>query len=166
MIILADICDSFLNFCRLSLQLLFSQLLYSAPPQLFWWAQIGKNSGQRCVLWNVIFHKLTNWCNTYINLIQFASYARELNDNAWGNLDAIEGHLATFAVSITSENVDSGAAPNLTIYNMDQRAQDLAEATGIDMILYAPIVEKSEKTGWQQYVSESSQKWIAQDYVG
>lgn len=73
--------------------------------------------------------------------------------------------MATLAVAITSENVDSGRAPNITIHNMDQRAQDIADVTGIDMVLYAPIVESSQKSAWQEFNYESSQNWLAQDYV-
>eukprot|EP00526_Cylindrotheca_closterium_P004007 CAMPEP_0113645796 /NCGR_PEP_ID=MMETSP0017_2-20120614/24155_1 /TAXON_ID=2856 /ORGANISM="Cylindrotheca closterium" /LENGTH=1160 /DNA_ID=CAMNT_0000557583 /DNA_START=12 /DNA_END=3494 /DNA_ORIENTATION=- /assembly_acc=CAM_ASM_000147 len=95
---------------------------------------------------------------------EFESFARELNDIAWNNMDTMVGQLATLAVSITSENVDNGMTPNVTIANMDRRTQDIAESTGIDMIMYAPIVERSLKSGWQQYASESSQEWITQDY--
>lgn len=97
--------------------------------------------------------------------LQFESFGREFNDNTWSNLDTIIGQLATLAMSITSENSDSGMAPNTTIQNMDYRTKDIVESTGIDMILYAPIVERSLQSGWQQYASESSQEWIAQDYV-
>ena len=80
-------------------------------------------------------------------------------------MDTIVSQMATLSVAVTSESVDTGMAPNINIHNLDRRAQDIADFTGIDMILYAPIVETMDMTGWQQYASESSQRWIAQDYV-
>ncbi|CAJ1964566.1 unnamed protein product [Cylindrotheca closterium] len=95
---------------------------------------------------------------------EFESFTREFNENALNNLDTIVGQLTTLAVAITFENVDLGTAPNITIQNLDQRAQGMADFSGIDMILYAPIIERSQKSGWQKYAAISSQEWIEQDF--
>lgn len=67
-------------------------------------------------------------------------------------------------MEVTALSSDSDAAPNITILNYDRRALEIANLTGIDMIIYVPIVEASKKSEWESYAVQS-QGWIEQDFV-
>jgi hypothetical protein len=73
--------------------------------------------------------------------------------------------LRSLATAITSLAVDSNHGfPNVTIPHFDLRAQEIAELTGAEMIMFVPFVEEEVRTGWEQYAVEH-QGWIRQDYV-
>ncbi|CAJ1964564.1 unnamed protein product [Cylindrotheca closterium] len=96
-------------------------------------------------------------------LTELEGYSREFNDIAQINKDNIFGQLRSVTVEVTSLSMDHKAAPNITLLNYDRRALDIVNATGIDMVLYVPIVEASQKEEYESYAVQS-QGWIAQDY--
>jgi hypothetical protein len=52
----------------------------------------------------------------------------------------------------------------VTIGHFDIRAQEIAEFTGVDMVLFLPVVEQSYRSQWESHAIES-QGWIVEDYV-
>lgn len=77
------------------------------------------------------------------------------------------GQLRTLATAITivAETHDVGHSfPNLTIPHFDLRAEEIAELTGAEMILFVPFVEESERPGFESYAVQN-QYWIEEGYV-
>lgn len=52
----------------------------------------------------------------------------------------------------------------MTIGHFDIRAQEIAEFTGVDMVIFLPFVEQSYRSQWESHAIES-QGWIVEDYV-
>lgn len=94
----------------------------------------------------------------------FESYSREFNDIAQSNRDTIFGQLKSASMEVTALSSDSNLAPNITLQNFEQRASDMVETTGMDMVLYVPLVESNQQSEWESYAVQS-QGWIAQDFV-
>ena len=99
-------------------------------------------------------------------ILQFQSYARETADIAENNANKIFGQLQSFATAITSVAIQTNnyGFPNVTVPHFDKRAQEIANLTGAEMIMFAPFVNQNEKEGWERYAVQH-QDWISQDYV-
>ena len=99
-------------------------------------------------------------------ILQFQSYARETADIAENNANKIFGQLQSFATAITSVAIQTNnyGFPNVTVPHFDKRAQEIANLTGAEMIMFAPFVNQNEKEGWESYAVQH-QDWISQDYV-
>ncbi|CAB9527019.1 Receptor-type guanylate cyclase gcy [Seminavis robusta] len=105
----------------------------------------------------------------------FESFARETADIAENNAENSLGHLRNLATAITSQVVDNEQAtfPFVTIPHFDLRTQEIADLTGIEMILFVPFVtqqdaktssqEQQAHDDWETYTMEH-QDWILQDY--
>ena len=77
------------------------------------------------------------------------------------------GQLRTLATAITcvAETHNMGHSfPNLTIPHFDLRAEEIAELTGAEMILFVPFVEEPERPGFESYAVQN-QYWIEEAYV-
>mmetsp|Transcript_41900 Transcript_41900/g.100953 ORF Transcript_41900/g.100953 Transcript_41900/m.100953 type:complete len:364 (+) Transcript_41900:48-1139(+) len=94
---------------------------------------------------------------------EFQSFARGFHDVSKINLDNIIGHLKTLSVSVTSESAQYKSTPNITLHNLDHRAQEIANFSGIEMVLYIPLVDASLRSDWESYAIQN-QGWIAKDY--
>ncbi|KAL3937662.1 MAG: hypothetical protein SGBAC_007278 [Bacillariaceae sp.] len=94
---------------------------------------------------------------------EFESYSREFNDIAQANKDNWFIQLRSATMEVTSlSSQGSASAPNLMMNNYDRRALDITNATGMDMVLYVPLVETSEKAAFESFAVQA-QGWIAQD---
>ena len=96
---------------------------------------------------------------------EFHSFARETADIAENNAENTFGQLKSLATAMTSVAQDSkDRFPNTTVPHFDLRAQEIAELTGAEMILWVPFVDRKDQSGWESYAVEN-QDWVAQDYV-
>lgn len=105
---------------------------------------------------------------------EFQSYARETADIAENNAENTFGQLKTLATALTSIARDNDASenpnntgavfPEIVIPHFDLRTKEIADLTGIEMIVFAPFVDAAAKDSWEAHEVET-QDWITQDYV-
>ena len=77
------------------------------------------------------------------------------------------GQFQTLATAITSHAVDSNGTksfPNVIIPHFDLRSQEIVDLTGAEMIMFVPLVENSNRQGWEKFANDNLW-WIAQDSV-
>ena len=77
------------------------------------------------------------------------------------------GQFQSLAITVTSYAMGANGTssfPNATIPHFDFRSQEIVDLTGAEMIMFVPLVEKSNRRGWEDYAN-SNLWWIAQDYV-
>ena len=76
----------------------------------------------------------------------------------------VEG-VDALATSITSyARATSATFPNVTIPHFDIRAQEIAELTGAEMIMFIPFVEEADREAFEVYAVQH-QGWIAEGIV-
>lgn len=52
--------------------------------------------------------------------------------------------------------------PNVTIRHFDVRAREAEALTGVELIVFSPIVTDSNRAGWEEY-AWTHQNWIEED---
>jgi hypothetical protein len=94
---------------------------------------------------------------------QFKAYATELARNANSNAKAIAGQVKSLSLSATSVALSHDMAwPNVTFPHFDRQAREAEDLTGIELLIFSPIVPYDEKDGWEEYAWEH-QDWIRND---
>src|SRR3569832_756946 len=67
--------------------------------------------------------------------------------------------LSTAVTSISLYN--NFSRPNVTVPYFDRRAREMQDLTGVDTVIFAPIVRRPDTSGWEKYAWEN-QDWIEQ----
>lgn len=52
----------------------------------------------------------------------------------------------------------------MTIPHFDRRTEQIAEYTGVDVVMFLPFVEEENKAQWEAHAIRS-QDWLVDDYV-
>ncbi|KAG7354797.1 adenylate/guanylate cyclase [Nitzschia inconspicua] len=96
---------------------------------------------------------------------QYLDFQNEIIDGATRQAEAFLGKLLTISNTITAFTHTTGnnSWPNVTIQNFDiLTSTAFEEEVGPEFFLFAPIVEKSQKKGWEEYAVQH-QGWIKDD---
>jgi len=81
------------------------------------------------------------------------------------NAESIFGQLHVLSTTVTSLTMSKNMAwPNVTIPHFDLRAREAEDLSGLELIVFSPVVTQEEKAGWEQYAWEH-QDWIAEDLL-
>lgn len=98
----------------------------------------------------------------------FESFARETADIAENNAAMTFGQLKSLSTAITSVSQDSETEsfPSVSVPHFDLRAREIADLTGIEMVLFVPFVNGTaqDKREWETF-ELANQDWILQDYA-
>ena len=96
-------------------------------------------------------------------LEQFRTFADEIVDMSNTNAENIFGQVNNLATTITSYSSSSNRTwPNVTLPHFDLRAREAEDLSGIELIIFMPVVTESEKLGWEDYAWKH-QTWIDED---
>ncbi|KAG7358840.1 adenylate/guanylate cyclase [Nitzschia inconspicua] len=96
---------------------------------------------------------------------QYLNFQIDIIDGATRQAEAFLGKLLTISNTITAFTHTTGnnSWPNVTIQNFDiLTSTAFEEEVGPEFFLFAPIVEKSQKKGWEEYAMQH-QRWIKDD---
>lgn len=89
-------------------------------------------------------------------------FAHEVTDMTNENARTIMGQLHTLATATTSYANASGLAwPNVSVPHFDIRTGEAEDLSGIELIVFSPIVAPSQLSQWEAYAWEH-QDWIAE----
>lgn len=95
--------------------------------------------------------------------MQFTSYAKEISRIADDNAKAVIGQVHSLSTTVTSIVVHNKFSwPNVSMPHFDRRAREAEGLTGIELLLFVPIVAFDERDGWEEYAWEN-QGWIDED---
>eukprot|EP00980_Cylindrotheca_fusiformis_P017450 scaffold5439_cov132-Cylindrotheca_fusiformis.AAC.9 len=113
------------------------------------------------VRWSLVLPLISYWTLPAVKSFEL----RETIEIAENNADNMFGQLRTFATSITSNEIDSpNKFPNVSVAHFDLRSGEISNITGIEMLLYVPLIEQSDRAEFLAFASEN-QDWITQDYA-
>ena len=94
---------------------------------------------------------------------QFDAFSDEIFDVAESNAARIFGQMHSLSTTVTSFGTSSKVVwPNATLPHFDLRAKEAEELTGMELIVFSPVVLERELLGWEQYAWEH-QSWIEED---
>jgi hypothetical protein len=83
--------------------------------------------------------------------------------NADTNAAHIFSQIHTLSTAITSTAISEEMVwPNVTMRHFDLRAREAEELTGVELIVFSPIVTDSNRAGWEEY-AWTHQQWIEED---
>lgn len=96
---------------------------------------------------------------------QFYNFAEEIVNNAESNAKAIVGQVKSLSIAVTSAAITNGMVwPNVTVSHFDRQAREAEALTGIELLVFSPIVPYEEKEGWEAYAWDH-QSWIQEDLM-
>jgi hypothetical protein len=96
-------------------------------------------------------------------LTQFNAYAGDIAQNANSNAKKIASQVKILGTSLTSVALSKEMTwPNVTMPHFDLHAREAEELTGIELLVFSPIVPYEEKDGWEEYAWDN-QGWIQKD---
>lgn len=94
---------------------------------------------------------------------QFSNSAREISRLTEENVKSTIGQVHSLSVMVTSIAMSNNATwPYVSVPHFARRAREAEELTGIELLLFAPIVPHDEREDWERYAWEH-QVWIDQD---
>jgi hypothetical protein len=90
-------------------------------------------------------------------------YAQEIARNADSNAKKIASQVKSLGTTLTSVALTKEMTwPNVSMPHFDLHAREAEELTGIELLVFSPIVPYEEKDGWEEYAWEN-QGWIQED---
>jgi len=96
---------------------------------------------------------------------EFSAYADEVVAMAESNARGIFGQLHGLSTTITSFALSANETwPNVTLPHFDLRAREAEEISGIELIVFSPVVTKENRKGWEEY-AWTHQNWIDEDLL-
>jgi len=94
---------------------------------------------------------------------QFFAFSNEIVVTTEGNSENIFGQLRNLATAVTSHAIEANETwPNVTLPHFDLRAREAEELSGLELIVFSPLVTEANRAGWEEYAWQH-QDWIAED---
>lgn len=94
---------------------------------------------------------------------QFQNFAREVSRVAESNAKSIMGQVHSSSIMVTSiAKYNNFPWPNMSVPHFARRSLEAQKLTGIEILLFAPIVPSSQKESWESF-AWANQDWIELD---
>ena len=95
---------------------------------------------------------------------QFKGHANEVVSEAESNVQAIMGQIESMSLTVTSYTLaDNQTWPFVTVPHFELRAHEASSLSGVDLLLFAPIVTSEHVNAWENY-SWEQQTWIEDSF--